>query len=268
MTAAAADRCEARARIRCGVTDVRADCGIRVSTQDCATAARERGIAAEAPQRCHTHTSLPYRGVYRESNASTYRYDFRCGDMHRSRCGFADADSAARAYDEQMRQLGRRVVNFPRPGTREVQAVKGVSDAQTLARLGEQLSSSEEMGGEEAPPPPPRKRAARGVAAAAVQPAARKRPREASPPAPPAFCDAADFLRSGIAPPLHGLDAALAALPASGIELRHLVSAAAASPALQLIMLDIVTDALHLHAGDRLALIAALPALLETPARP
>ena len=169
-----------------------------------------------------------------------------------------------------MRILFRRVVNFPRPGTREVQAVKGLTDAQVLARLGEQASASasDDEEQEDAHPPPPRKRATRDVAAAAAPLAPRKRLRDASPPVLPPFRDAAAFLRGGIAPPLHGLDAALAALPGSGIELRHLAAAAAAPPAFQLIMLDIICDALRLFlAGDQLALIAALPALWTVPLR-
>ena len=38
---------------------------------------------------------------------------------------FCTAEEAARAYDDAVRKAGRRVVNFPRSGTSEVQAVKG-----------------------------------------------------------------------------------------------------------------------------------------------
>ena len=245
-------------------------------TQECATTARERGgadvaVAAAPVTRDTTAAGIPYRGVFhsRDGHSTAYRYDYRRGGVRHSRHGFVDAESAALAYDAQMRILFRRVVNFPRPGTREVQAVKGLSDAKTLARLGELASASasdEEQ--EDAHPPPPRAPATGGDAAAASPPASHKRPRSASPPSLPTFRDAAAFLRDGIAPPLHCLDAALTALPASDIELRHLASAAAASPAFQLIMLDIIFDALRLFlAGDQLALIAALPPLLAVPPR-
>jgi hypothetical protein len=47
---------------------------------------------------------------------------------------FCTAEEAARAYDDAVRKTGRRVVNFPRPGTDEVQAVKGECHGITVAR--------------------------------------------------------------------------------------------------------------------------------------
>ena len=44
------------------------------------------------------------------------------------------AEEAARAYDDAARKAGRRFVNFPRPCTDEVQAVKGEKEEFTLAR--------------------------------------------------------------------------------------------------------------------------------------
>jgi hypothetical protein len=47
---------------------------------------------------------------------------------------FCTAEEAARAYDDALRKAGRRVVNFPRPGTDEVQAVRGEEERVTLLR--------------------------------------------------------------------------------------------------------------------------------------
>ena len=78
---------------------------------------------------------------------------------------FAAAEEAARAYDDAIRKAGRRVVNFPRPGTNEVQAVKGEEDKTTLKRL----AAEEAAGGAGAaggitsrgmPAPPGKRRAA------------------------------------------------------------------------------------------------------------
>jgi len=44
------------------------------------------------------------------------------------------AEEAARAYDDAVRKAGGRVVNFPRAGTLEVQAVKGEEERITLLR--------------------------------------------------------------------------------------------------------------------------------------
>lgn len=49
--------------------------------------------------------------------------------------GFRSAEAAARAYDESRRRLGKRVVNFPRSGADEVQAVPYVAEQTTLRRV-------------------------------------------------------------------------------------------------------------------------------------
>jgi len=48
---------------------------------------------------------------------------------------FATDVQAACAYDDAVRSAGRRVVNFPRPGTDEVQAVRDETERATLKRL-------------------------------------------------------------------------------------------------------------------------------------
>ncbi len=77
---------------------------------------------------------------------------------------FCTAEEAARAYDDAARKTGRLVVNFPRHGTDEVQAVKGERDAKTLARHASQQAAGGAGGGVIAPPgtasPPAKRRAA------------------------------------------------------------------------------------------------------------
>ena len=75
----------------------------------------------------------PYRGVSQHG-----RYSFiataNLGDGVQQRLGpFDSAETAARAYDDKMREHKRRVVNFPElPG--EIQAVYGEQEQVTLAR--------------------------------------------------------------------------------------------------------------------------------------
>jgi hypothetical protein len=78
-----------------------------------------------------------YKGVSFNADARTAAV-FRAGCCVRGAVKnlgrFSTAEEAARAYDDAARKLGHRVVNFPRPGTDEVQAVKGEEDRVTLAR--------------------------------------------------------------------------------------------------------------------------------------
>jgi hypothetical protein len=79
---------------------------------------------------------------------------------------FCTAEEAARAYDDAVRNDGRRVVNFPRPGTDEVQAVKGEEEKHTLARhtSAQQAAGGAGAAGAITPPdvasPPSKRRAA------------------------------------------------------------------------------------------------------------
>jgi len=78
---------------------------------------------------------------------------------------FCTAEKAARAYDDAVRMTGRRVVNFPRTGTDEVQAVKGEKEEFTLARhsAAQQAAGGAGAAGATTPPsmaPPPSKRRA------------------------------------------------------------------------------------------------------------
>ena len=123
------------------------------------------------------------------------------GGIQTSLGRFCTAEEAARAYDDAVRKAGRRVVNFPRPGTDEVQAVKGEREEVTLKRH----AAKQGAGGASAaggivshgmhapstkrraavPPPsqPPRKRAAASVKAQTPAPVKTEAP-VAPPPAP------------------------------------------------------------------------------------
>ena len=90
------------------------------------------------------HGPLPanpgYKGVLvdaRARTASVFLASISYGHVSTMLGSFCTAEAAARAYDDAVRKLGRRVVNFPRPGTNEVQAVKGEKEEVTLQRAGE-----------------------------------------------------------------------------------------------------------------------------------
>ena len=76
-----------------------------------------------------------YKGVSIDSRARTAAV-FDAGLILggcRAKLGyFCTAEEAARAYDDAVRKADRRVVNFPRPKSNEVQAVKGEADETTL----------------------------------------------------------------------------------------------------------------------------------------
>jgi hypothetical protein len=57
-----------------------------------------------------------------------YRVQLCSKGVHVLLGGFATALDAARAFDERARSLGRLQLNFPKPGTAETQAVRGVAD--------------------------------------------------------------------------------------------------------------------------------------------
>ena len=78
-----------------------------------------------------------FKGVTVDANAQTtavFRARLSDGDNTTRLGSFCTAEEAARAYDDAMRKAGHRVVNFPRPRTNEVQAVKGEADKITLMR--------------------------------------------------------------------------------------------------------------------------------------
>jgi plasmid stabilization system protein ParE len=110
-----------------------------------------------------------YKGVFLNAAARTaavFAAAFTVGGVRTLLGTFCTAQEAARAYDDAMRNDGRRVVNFPRPGTDEVQAVKGEEEKHTLAR---HTSAQQAAGGASAAgaitpsviaSPPPKRRAA------------------------------------------------------------------------------------------------------------
>ena len=134
---------------------------------------------------------------------------------------FATDVQAACAYDDAVRSAGRRVVNFPRPGTDEVQAVRDETERATLKRLVAEKAGAE--GGTTsrgisplpkrhavaAPPSePPRKRAAarfeaqvKPELAAPVSPAPyMRRPPHCISPAAPVALDGASYEAAAAAP--------------------------------------------------------------------
>jgi len=71
------------------------------------------------------------------TTAAVYAAEIRVDGKHAHLGNFCTEEEAARAFDDAMRKAGRRVVNFPRPGTNEVQAVKGEDELITLRNAGE-----------------------------------------------------------------------------------------------------------------------------------
>jgi len=113
-----------------------------------------------------------YKGVFVYADARTiavYAARFKDGSVRQLLGRFCTAEQAARAYDDAARKTGCRVVNFPRPGTDEVQAVKDEKSSITLRR---HAAAQQEAGGVGA---------AGGIASASTALPALKR-RAAAPP--------------------------------------------------------------------------------------
>jgi plasmid stabilization system protein ParE len=140
-----------------------------------------------------------YKGVKVDALARTAAV-FRAkiginGGVHKFLGSFCTAEEAARAHDDAARKAGRRVVNFPRPGTDEVQAVKGERHDHTLARHNAAQQAAGGAGaiappGVALPPlkrraaaPPPSEPSRKRATAANVKP---KMPAAAAPEAPAA----------------------------------------------------------------------------------
>jgi hypothetical protein len=257
-----------------------------------------------------------FKGVRFDQFSGLYRMEVNCGrGPHITNETLPSAMAAACAYDEVIRSRGFVVMNFPRPGSGELQAVRGETMVRTLARALQggdartraaavQPTESAAVSAHAAaaagpmPPPPPstapqarRKRArADGAAAAADHaaaavalpaaaggaPAARSSAERvtdhaAAAPAQRASGGAADdvshadevarvqALLHSITPPLSQLDAALAAVPGSGLTLALLASGGSLETEAQQAWLKEVTEKLHIATlRDTLAFMRAL----------
>lgn len=111
----------------------------RQRTSDAAPGAAEDAVLLDAghgpAELGRTPTAISYKGVSGETGKFIARLCI--SRDHKIQLGkFVSAAGAACAYDAAVRQRGGVVVNFPRPGTDELQAVKGEPDAVTLRRAG------------------------------------------------------------------------------------------------------------------------------------
>jgi hypothetical protein len=85
-------------------------------------------------------TGQRFKGVQMDGLGRWQARVWRAGKHHRLGT-FASAVEAAHVYDQAMRASGVLVVNFPREGTAELQAVAGVMNTVTLAAVAQQLRS-------------------------------------------------------------------------------------------------------------------------------
>ena len=89
---------------------------------------------ADAPQ-AGAQPMHAYKGVRTNGRRFTAKISLE-QSMKFSLGSFATAHEAACAYDAEVRRRGRLVVNFPRPGTAELQAVRMEKEQHTLRRHG------------------------------------------------------------------------------------------------------------------------------------
>jgi hypothetical protein len=102
-----------------------------------------------------------YKGVKLEPVTGLYRMEVHCGRGPHitTPFSFPTAEAAACAFDKVIRERGFTVVNFPRPGSDEVQAVPGESMACTLKRAralqGGDVPTGQAAAAPAVAPPPP-----------------------------------------------------------------------------------------------------------------
>jgi plasmid stabilization system protein ParE len=174
---------------------------------------------------------LIYKGIGLDSFAPTaaaFEAYFVDGSLKKCLGHFRTAEEAARAHDDAVRKAGRRVVNFPRPGTDEVQAVRGEHDDSTLARHTAAQQAACGAGAASAivrrprlkrraaaPPPsePPCKRAATALDVKSETPAAAA-PEACAAPPPPYKRRSPHCIEAAASPPPD--DGAGGTAPASG----------------------------------------------------
>lgn len=237
-----------------------------------------------------------FMGVWRASSRP-HGLGFRAGIFDgvaggsglRNLGSYARAEDAARSYDDAARALGRLEVNFPRPGSDEVQAGRGgtkrtresasptTRPSPHLKRLGAPARSSD--GGVQRTAAANSADHAELMAADAAAAAPSAAPAAVDPgggdmPAPEAddaeaLALVATFLR-GLRPPLSCLPACLAALPGSGASMAHLVHIAQRvemPSANRQMLLDACCNALGItKAFDRVAFGGAVMGLTpDTP---
>lgn len=87
------------------------------------TASLLQARQASARLESDTNVALKFKGVRYSSKARLRFVAFGPADKYLGT--FATAQEAALAYDVSARNAGRLAVNFPRPGTDEVQAIRG-----------------------------------------------------------------------------------------------------------------------------------------------
>ena len=181
-----------------------------------------------------------YVGITYAPESNRWRAQMTSGGVNTTLGHFpvAEAEAAARAYDSAARKHGRAAVNFPIPGSGEVQAVRGrnVQRAGPPVVTGNKRKTGQRSG-DVAHSAPPAKRvaviplllcagAAAGEAVVATPPEASEQRLRLSEVAPaPASAELRSFIR-GMTPPLTHPNAVLRAMRDGHVQLAHLLQLA------------------------------------------